>query len=139
MAERFASLTPADALAVQKNYMSTIGTNRPELIEPAARLQARSDPKAVAAWLREVLTTDLHRTSAGSRSRCSGSCPYDPARREPPTGPHAGADARVLRVAGRRRAKATVVAITPARHFVMLDQPELFYKAVSEFMASIQR
>ena len=33
--------------------------------------------------------------------------------------------------------KGSVVAITPARHFVMLDQPEAFYKAISEFLASI--
>jgi pimeloyl-ACP methyl ester carboxylesterase len=35
--------------------------------------------------------------------------------------------------------RATVVPITPSRHFVMLDQPDAFGKAVGEFLASIRR
>ena len=87
MAERFASLTPAERrLAVQKNYMSTIGTNRPELIEPAACLQARSDPKAVAAWLRP----GPHDQPAPNLGRVTipllEIMPYDPADANRPPG-----------------------------------------------------
>jgi hypothetical protein len=35
--------------------------------------------------------------------------------------------------------KASVVAITPSRHFVMLDQPEAFYEALAKFFASVPR
>jgi pimeloyl-ACP methyl ester carboxylesterase len=44
MANAFESFSDADALAANRNYMTTIGTNKPELVEPAARLQSRSDP-----------------------------------------------------------------------------------------------
>lgn len=33
--------------------------------------------------------------------------------------------------------KGSVVAISPSRHFAMLDQPDAFYAAVTQFLASL--
>lgn len=133
MAGTFASLSPADALANQKNYMTTIGTNKPELVEPTARLQARSDPKAMGAWMQEDLTNDLRPGLAKVTIPFLEIMPYEP--NPTYTQEQTLAFYKSL-VAGAP--KATVVAITPSRHFVMLDQPESFYKAVTQFLASIR-
>jgi pimeloyl-ACP methyl ester carboxylesterase len=134
MAGTFASLSPADALANQKKYMATIGTNKPDLVEPAARLQARSDPKAMGAWIQEDLTSDLRPGLAKVTIPFLEIMPYDPN----PT--YTEQQTLVFYKSLVAAApKATVVAVTPSRHFVMLDQPEAFYKAVTQFLASIRR
>jgi pimeloyl-ACP methyl ester carboxylesterase len=117
--------------------MSTIGTNRPELIEPAARLQARSDPQAVAAWLREVFTTDLRPNLGRITIPLLEIMPYDPSDATRPPAYTQEQTLAFYKLLLATAPKASVLAITPARHFVMLDQPEQFYKAVSEFLASV--
>jgi pimeloyl-ACP methyl ester carboxylesterase len=137
MAATYASLSKTDELAAEKDYMTTIGTNKPEWIEPAARLEARSDPKAVAAWLREDLTTDLRPTLAKITIPFLEIMPYQPE----PTQSFTYTQNQTLAfykslLAGAP--KATVIPIAPSRHFVMLDQPDAFNKTIASFLTSLQ-
>jgi pimeloyl-ACP methyl ester carboxylesterase len=139
MASTFASLSKADEFAAEKNYMSTIGTNKPELVEPTARLEARSDPKAIAAWLHEDLANDLRPNLGHISIPFLVIMPYDPPVANQSfayTQEQTLAFYKSL-VAGAHR--ATVVAVTPSRHFVMLDQPEAFYNAIAQFLSLIHR
>lgn len=134
MAGTFAALSPADALANQKNYMATIGTNKPDLVEPTAQLQARSDPKAIGAWMQEDLTNDLRPNLPRITIPFLEIMPYE--SNPTYTQEQTLAFYKSL-VAGAP--KATVVPIAPARHFVMLDQPDAFHKAVTQFLSSIRQ
>jgi pimeloyl-ACP methyl ester carboxylesterase len=135
MANTFASQSKADELVAQKNYMSTIGTNKPELVEPAAVLAAKSDPKAIAAWMQEDLTNDLRPNLGKITVPFLEIMPYDPKQGSPYTQEQTLTFYKSL-IAGAPQ--ATVVAVTPAFHFVMLDQPEAFYKAVAQFLSAMK-
>ena len=63
--------------------------------------------------------------------------PHDPADAKQPMGQTQEQKLKLYTSLVDGAPKASVVVITPARHFVMLDQPEPFYKAVSESLASI--
>jgi pimeloyl-ACP methyl ester carboxylesterase len=121
-------------LATEKNFMNTMGTNKPELVEPTAKLEARSDPKAVAAWTREDLTSDLRPGLAKISVPFLEVMPYDPKGGSPYTQEQTVAFYKSI-LAGAK--KATVVVVSPSAHFVMLDEPEMFYKTVKRFLDSV--
>lgn len=135
MAAALASQTKAEELAAQKNYMSTIGTNRAELVGPAATLATKSDPKAIAGWVQEDLTNDLRPNLGKIAIPFLEIMPYDPKQGSPYTQEQTLAFYKSL-VANAP--KVTVVPIAPAFHFVMLDQPEAFCKAVKQFLSAIK-
>ncbi len=137
MADNYAAFSKADELAANKSYMQTIGTNKPELVEPTAQLEAKSDPKAVAAWLKEDLACDLRPALHKITIPFLEIMPFQPADS---TQPMAYTQEQTLAfykslIAGAP--KATVVAISPSRHFVMLDQPQAFQNAVAEFLTRL--
>lgn len=133
MSNAISKQSEAEALAAQRSYMSSIGTNKPELVEPAARLAARSDPKAVAAWMQEDLITDLRPGLGKLTIPFLEIMPYDAAQGSPYTQEQTLAFYKSLI---ERAPQSTVVAITPARHFVMLDKPEAFDKAITHFLSA---
>jgi pimeloyl-ACP methyl ester carboxylesterase len=135
MAGLFETMSQADFLAAEKNYMSSVGTNRPELVEPTAELEARSDPKMAAAWMREDLMNDLRPGLNKITCRFLEIMPYDPNGGSPYTQEQTVAFYQSL-IAGAKNVK--VVAISPARHFAMLDQAAKFYKIVREFLQQIK-
>jgi pimeloyl-ACP methyl ester carboxylesterase len=139
IAKQMIASTEAETLAGHKAFMSATGTNRQELVEPAAALVARSDPKAVAAWMHELMVGDLRPQLARVTMPMLEIMPYQP----PAAGGAPGftqeqtlAFYKTL-IAGAP--KATVVAIAPSRHFMMLDQPEAFYEAIEKFFAAVPR
>lgn len=139
MGTMYASFSKADQLAAVKDFMGSIGTNKPELVEPTARLESRSDPKAVAAWLQETLTSDLRPNLKKCTIPLLEIMPFDPADAK---GFFARSQQQTLdfyKSLVAAAPKATVVTITPSRHFVMLDQPEAFYKAVGEYLSALHR
>jgi len=137
MTKNLDSSTKEDELAGQKNYMSTIGTNKPELVEPAARLLSRSDPKAIAAWMREDLANDLRPNLSKITTPFLEIMPYDPADAKPPFAYTQEQTLAFYKSILAGAPKAIVVTVAPSRHFVMLDQPDAFYKAVADFLSSI--
>lgn len=135
LASASATQSAVDELASQKNYMSTVGTNKPELVEAAATLAARSDPKAIAAWMQEDLTIDLRPDLGKLTMPFLELMPYDSKQGSAYTQEQT-LDFYKSLIAGAPQ--STVVAIAPARHFAMLDQPEAFYKAVSDYLLKIK-
>jgi len=98
-------------LAYEKGYMAGLGVNDAALADQIAVLSAQSDPPTVAAWLQADLAAPLHYTEAEK--------------------------AAYYRALLAGVTKLDVVTIAPARHFVMLDQPERFQKALDDFLARI--
>ena len=133
----YASLESSKKLAYQKQYMSTIGTIWPELVEPTAQLEARSDMKAVASWIKEDLTSDLRPQLAKIVIPFLEIMPYNPADAKPPMNYSQEQTLAFYRSLLAGAQKVSVVAITPSRHFVMLDQPAAFAKEIEFFLASV--
>jgi pimeloyl-ACP methyl ester carboxylesterase len=126
-------------LAFEKGYMASVGVNDAALADQLATLSAQSDPPSIAAWLQADLAADLRPNLAKITVPVLEIAPYSPAEGNPAapirfTEPEKAAYYRTL-LAGV--AKLDVVTIAGARHFVMLDQPERFQKALDDFLARV--
>ncbi len=126
-------------LAYEKGYMASVGVNDAALAEQVAALSAQSDSPTVAAWLQADLATDLRPNLAKITVPVLEIAPYSPTEGNPAAALHyteaeKGDYYRML-LAGV--AKLDVVTIAPSRHFVMLDQPERFQKALDDFLARV--
>lgn len=141
-AASIASADPAASLAYNKHYMSTVGTIDPALVDPTAALEAKSDPKAVAAWFGEDASTDLRPDLAKITIPFLEIMPYY-------ASDHTGSAQKVMQYTQTQSVafyqsllagapQAHVVAIPDARHFAMLDQPTAFYAAVEKFTATLK-
>jgi pimeloyl-ACP methyl ester carboxylesterase len=137
MAGMFASMSADASFAAQKGYMNTVGTNKPELVEPIAKLQARSDPKAMGAWMQELLMRDGRPDLKQITIPFVEIMPHDPADANGPTGLTREQKLALYKSLVEGAPRGSVAVVSPARHFVMLDQPEAFYKEISEFVSSI--
>ena len=126
--------TPEDALTNERTYMQTVGTNRPELIDPTATLEARSDPKSTAAWLQEDLETDLRPDLPKATLPILELVPFDPTDQNPPGAATAEEKLSFYQSLLSTAPHAHAILIHPAKHFLMLDQPDQFYKAVTTFL-----
>ena len=123
------SMTHDQLLAYQTNYMRTIGTTDAKFAPALAQLTAKSDPKAVAAWAREDLENDL-RSGLGTIT-----IPFMEIAPWASPSPYSQADTigfYKMLVAGAPTVE--VVPLSPARHFVMLDQPAQFDAALTRFL-----
>ncbi len=136
-ADSYAELNPAQALAYETRFMSTIGTKDPTLVAPTAALEAASDPKTVAAWLHEVLTADLRPDLVKIRIPVLEIVPYDPQSTE-----NSGYTLEQTTTYYRSLLAGTPMlrleTIAPARHFAMLDEPDRFYALLTTFFDSLQ-
>jgi pimeloyl-ACP methyl ester carboxylesterase len=136
---KYSALDSIAALASERYYMSTIGTIRPELVEPTALLEARSDMKAVAAWTKEDLSSDLRPQLVRIVIPFLEIMPYNPADAKPPMNYSQEQTLAFYRSLVAGASTVSVVAIAPSRHFVMLDQPEKFGREIERFLISVDR
>lgn len=122
--------THDQVVVYEQNYMRQIGTLNASLVEPTAALEARSDPKAIAAWL----SADFEHDSRPGLARITipfvELMPY--AQPSPYTQAQTLAFYQSL-VAGAPH--VSVVPIPNARHFAMLDQPQAVDDAMAQFLA----
>jgi len=136
MRQRMASLSPQAFASQQQQYMRTIGVIDMDKADDLARLTARSDPAAVAAWMGAVLARDLR--------------PGLPAIRAPllMIVPTYGPDNAAMGVSGLEKVayyrelmtgtpKLDVTTIDNARHFAMLDQPAAVNDALRTFLKTL--
>ena len=135
----YASLDSSQALTQEEQYMSTIGTMRNELVGPTAQLEARSDMKAVAAWTKEDLASDLRPQLVRIAIPFLEIMPYNPADARPPLNYSQEQTLAFYRSLVAGAPQVTVIAIAPSRHFVMLDQPVAFEKEIESFLVSVNR
>ena len=135
----FASLDSSKKLANQEQYMRDIGTIRPELVEPAAQFEAKSDMQAVAAWVKEDISSDLRPQLARIVIPFLEVMPYNPADAKPPMNYSQEQTLAFYRSLVAGAPKVSVVVIAPSRHFAMLDQPAAFEKEIEHFLVSVNR
>lgn len=136
MRQRMASLSPQAFASQQQQYMRTIGVIDMGKADDLARLTARSDPAAVAAYMGAVLAQDLRPGLAAIRA---------PLLMVVPT---YGPDNTAMGVSGLEKVayyrelmtgtpKLDVATIDNARHFAMLDQPAAVNDALRTFLKTL--
>ncbi len=114
----------------ERNYMATIGTTDASFAPVLGDLVAKSDPKAVGAWAAADLNADLRPGLSKITIPFEEIAPYAA------PSPYSESDTLAfykMLVAGAP--KAQVVSISPARHYVMLDQPAKFDAALTQFLS----
>jgi len=126
-------------VAYENSFFATAAVSDAALAAQLAALSAQSDPATVAAWLQVDLSTDLRANLGKIAVPVLEIAPYSPAEGTATapvhyTEPEKAAFYRTL-LAGTP--KLDVVTIAPARHFVMLDQPERFNAALDGFLARV--
>jgi pimeloyl-ACP methyl ester carboxylesterase len=137
MAGNFETMSKDDLFNAMKSYMSMVGTNKPELIELAARQMARSDPKAIAAWTQEDTAIDLRPNLTRLTAPFLVIVPYDPSEEKQDGMSTAKQKSDLYKEILKGAPQARVTSVSPSLHFMMLDQPDAFEKTVSEFLSSI--
>ena len=127
--------TPEAFRAQQLGYMQKIGTLDPKLAEAVAPLNARSDQKAVARYMAEDAEADFRPALKNASMPILEISPYNAA--DFSAGPLKMSEAEKTAYYASllsNAPNAKVVSIAPARHYVMLDQPAAFQKALADFV-----
>ena len=129
---QIAGQTHEQLLTYNIGFMKMVGVLSPELVEPAARLESTSDPKAVGAWMAQDLRHDLRPQLPKMNVPFLEILPYAPG----------GAYTKDQTVGFYRSLvsgapKIDVTVIDGARHFAMLDQPQAVDDAITRFLATL--
>ncbi|HTW83456.1 MAG TPA: alpha/beta hydrolase [Candidatus Sulfotelmatobacter sp.] len=131
--------TPAQLVEYETGFMSAQGVTDPALATAMAALAAQSDATTAADWIAADLEVDLRPRLGAITAPIEEIVPYDPSEANPQvavhyTEPEKAAAYKALFAHAR---KLTVVSIAPAKHFVMLDQPDRFLAAVDAFLTTL--
>ena len=142
MAERtrtqMAAMTPAQFQAAALGYMQHIGVVDAKLAEQYAPLNARSDPAASGEYMAEDMTADYRPGLKQANVPILGISPYYAADfSKPPLQFSEAQKAAYYQSLLANAPHAKVVSISPARHFVMLDQPTKFQQVLNAFLQSL--
>lgn len=136
--------TPEQFRQQQIGYMKIMGVLDAAAADKYGALQARSDQAVVAQFMLEDLSTDLRPDLHKISVPVMEISPYNA-----PDFEAAAASGRMPMLSEKQKTDyyrqllegtpdLKVVSIAPARHFVMLDQPEKFHKVLKSFLASHQ-
>lgn len=130
--------------ANQKTTLATMITS-PADVDRASALAAKSDPKAVAAYANELFRADLRPELPKLTAPTLEIAPVPTT----PT-PYEGAAAQSASIETRAAyykafyasllagaPSTTVVTIPNAKHFVMIDQPDALFDAITSFVATL--
>ncbi len=131
IAADLARQTPAEFRSNEVSFMRSIGVLDATLVEPTAALEARSDPRAVAAWAKADFATDLRPDLAKATTPILELMPYAPG------GPYTEQQMLMfymLLVGGAPQ--IDVVPIENAKHFAMLDAPAAVDAAIARFLVA---
>lgn len=143
MQQTIAATTPASFRQQQIGYMRRMGVIGEQAALKYGELQARSDPATVAQFMFEDLTTDIRADLDQISVPVLVISPYNA-----PDFKAAAASGRMPMMSEAQKTDhyrslmqgtpdLQVVSISPARHFVMLDQPRAFHQAVATFLDSL--
>lgn len=129
------SATPDEFKAQQLAYMQGIGTLDPATAQRVAPLNARSDQKAVARYMAEDAGADFRPELKAAKAPILEITAF--ADQDAQMGPvRITQDQKVAyyQVLLADAPNAKVIALAPSRHYVMLDQPAAFGKALNDFI-----
>lgn len=131
-----AKVSAAAFAAQQQQYMRTQGVlDMPKAAE-LARLTARSDPAAVAQYMADVLALDLRPGLARITAPVLVVAPYfEPDASQDELTKQAKVEYYTSLMKGTP--KLDVVAVAPARHFAMFDQPRQLADIVRRYLDSL--
>ncbi|MCU1643969.1 MAG: alpha/beta hydrolase [Nocardia sp.] len=128
--------TPDAKLAYARDYLRYVGVIDPALAEQYAPLMARSDFSAAAEYLREDVIADSRAELGGATTPIWEVAPYYQPR-EQRSFASATDKADYYRNLLAKAPNVTVVPIEPAKHFVMLDQPDVFTETIDGIVAGL--
>lgn len=138
MRTQMAAMTPAQFQAAALGYMQHIGVIDPGLAEKYAPLNARSDAAATAEYMAEDMKADYRPALKQANVPILEISPYyAPDFAKPPLQLSDVQKAAYYQGLLANAPKAKVVSISPARHFVMLDQPAKFQQTLDDFLNSL--
>ena len=134
--QRMAAATPQAFAAQQQQYMRAVGVIDIGKADDLARLTARSDPAAAAAYAGAVLALDLRPGLPKLRAPVLALVPsYDPDNVA--MGGTANDKLAYYRSLLAGTPKLDLVLIDNARHFAMLDQPRAVHDALRQFLKTL--
>jgi pimeloyl-ACP methyl ester carboxylesterase len=139
MLAQMGNATPELFRSQQLGYMQRVGVINPDTAAKYARLTARSDPMATAIYATQNLSVDLRPQLKKANVPILEISPYfAPDLAAPPMSLSEEQKTAYYEklLAGAPNVK--VVSISPARHFVMLDQPERFIQTVDAFLQQLK-
>ncbi|MBD8897748.1 alpha/beta hydrolase [Rhodanobacter sp. DHG33] len=141
--EQMAAATPAQFQAAALGYMQHIGVVDPKLAAQYAPMNARSDIAASAEYMAEDMSSDYRPLLAQAHVPVLEISPYY----APDFAAAAAANKQPVISEAQKTAyyqsllanapRAKVVSISPARHFVMLDQPAKFQQVLGDFLQGL--
>lgn len=138
MGKQLAALTPAQFAAQALGYMQKVGVIDPELAARYAPMNARSDIQATAQYMAEDLAADYRSGLKQATVPILEISPYyAPDFSKPPMVMSEAQKAAYYEGLLANAPNATVVSISPSRHYVMLDQPAKFQRVLDDFLKSL--
>lgn len=133
---RSAGMTRAMYDAQQKNYMRTIGSIDMTRADDMAQMTSMSDPAAVMDYMAGLVALDLRDGLPAIKAPVLVIAPYyapDSSQANISEAQKVGYYQSLM--AGTPNVK--VVAVSPSRHFAMLDQPDAVAKAIGDFVKAL--
>ena len=129
----------AGAFAIQQQqYMRGTGVVDMARADEVAKLSARSDPGAVTKYMGEVLALDLRSALPSIKAPVMLISPYfEVDAQQQRLTEEAKTEYYKVLMAGTPNVQ--VVSVKPARHFAMIDQPQLTVEAIRTFLKSLPK
>jgi pimeloyl-ACP methyl ester carboxylesterase len=128
--------TPEQFAAYQQTYMKRVGAIDEAAAGKIAEFSSRSDPQAVAEFAAQLLLLDLRPKLPGIKVPVVEISPYYEADFVA-MGINEDGKTNYYRMLLGGIEKLDVVSVSPARHFVMFDQPEKFAAALDQALAKV--
>ncbi|MES2899459.1 MAG: alpha/beta hydrolase [Pseudomonadota bacterium] len=122
----------------QQEYMRGTGVVDMARADEVARLTGRSDPAAVTKYMGEALAVDLRTSLASIKAPVLVVSPYFDVDAEQQRLTEA-AKTEYYKVLMAGTPNLQVVSIKPARHFAMIDQPQLTVDAIRLFLKGLPK
>ena len=138
MRSTMAASTPEQFQAQSLGYMQKIGVIDPLVAARYAPMNARSDIKASAQYMAEDLAFDGRAGLKNAHVPILEISPYNaPDFSVPPMVVSEAQKVAYYQSLLANAPNAKVLSISPSRHFVMLDQPARFQRALDDFLKSL--
>jgi len=128
--------TPEQFAAYQRTYMKRVGAIDEAAAARIAEYSSRSDPRAVADFAAQLLLLDLRPKLPGIKVPVVEISPFYEADFTA-MGVNEEAKTNYYRMLLGGIEKLDVLSVSPARHFVMFDQPEKFAAALDQALAKV--
>lgn len=136
MRARVAEASPASFASQQQAYMRTIGVLDMSQADDLARLSARSDPASVGRTMADVLNEDLRPGLKTIQAPVLLIAPFHELD-DVPRGISLEAKTGYYRSLAEGTPRLQVVAVAPARHFAMIDQPQQVEDLIRGFLKTL--